>query len=64
MKKSIKKMMGAICGTLAAVGMVICVVATECPVMPSFMAWRIVGLSLICMGIWPMAAIVILEADR
>lgn len=62
--RKFKTLIGAVCGTMAAIGMILCVLATEFPVMPSFIAWRIVGLALVCMGVWPMAVLALMEADR
>ena len=64
MRKNVLKVLGAVCGALTVTGAVICIASTELPVMPSFMAWRIVGLSMVCMGVWPMVLIAILEDDR
>ena len=57
-------MMGAICGTLTAIGSAICIVAGELPFIPHDMAWRIVGLVMVCAGVWPMMFKLLREAEK
>lgn len=59
-----RKAMGAICGSITAIGAVLCVLATELPMIPAYTAWQIVGLSLVCMGVWPMAAMILWEVRK
>lgn len=59
-----KLMFGAVCGSITAIGTVMTVLATELPMIPSHTAWQIIGLSLVCMGVWPMAAMCIREAKE
>ena len=55
-------MKGAICGSLTAVGSVICVLATELPTVPHDSAWRIVGLIMVFAGVLPMMISLLREA--
>ena len=56
--------MGAICGSITAIGAVLCILSTELPMIPAYTAWQIVGLSLVCMGVWPMVAMCLWEVRR
>lgn len=47
-------MKGAICGTLTALGTVMCVLATELPIIPHDAAWRAVGIALASAGVLTM----------
>ena len=47
-------MKGAICGTLTAIGSFVCIIASELPFIPHDTAWRIVGLTCVCAGVFPM----------
>lgn len=57
-------MRGAICGTLTAIGSVMCILATELPAVPHDMDWRIIGWIMVCAGVWPMAYTLLKEVER